>query len=109
MTSPAPSVNSNGSLRDQDESNSSPVLKATPTYWTLTLSPSFAALPLPLTMSSASSFVGGDPLGLGISGFWSRSLETLPPSVGVDGASGLVSVAVVVGDGAGLDAESRES
>src|SRR5215207_3324262 len=110
MTSPAPSVNSNGSSRSQEASNSSPVLNATPTYWTETLSPSLAALPLPSTMSSDSSFVGGDPDGLGISGFSSMSLETLPAGeAGLDGSFGLDSVTVVSGEGAGGDAESRES
>src|SRR3954452_2199890 len=109
MTSPAPSVNLNGSFRLQDASNSAPVLNATPTYWTDTLSPSLAALPLPLTMSRASSFVGGEPDGLGISGFTFRSFEIFPAAVGVDGCAGFVSVAVVVGEGAGFEAELRES
>ena len=101
MTSPAPSVNSNGSPRSHEASNSSPVENATPTYWTDTSSPSLAALPLPSTMSSDSSLVGGDPLGFGISGFWSRSFETLPRGLGRLGRfSGLVSVTVVSGDGA---------
>src|SRR4051812_22548610 len=69
ITMPWPSVNSNGCPESQDESNSSPVSNSTPTYCIESLSPFFAAGPLPTTMSFTSSFVGGLPVCLGTWGF----------------------------------------
>ena len=86
MTWPPPSGNVNGSLpRSQEASNCAPVDHELPTYWTETLSPGSAALPLPLTMSVFCSSAGGSPSGCAISGFVSRSLPilstaTVPPA-----------------------------
>src|SRR3954454_6166902 len=66
---PCPSVNSNGWPESQDESNSSPVSYSTPTYCIDSLSPFFAAGPLPTTMSLVTSFVGGLPVCFGTCGF----------------------------------------
>ena len=75
MTWPPPSGNVNGSLpRSHEESNCSPVDHELPTYWTDTLSPGSAALPLPLTMSVDCSSAGGSPSGFATSGFFFRSL-----------------------------------
>src|SRR3954454_10043335 len=76
ITCCAPIWNGNGFLpRSHDASNCLPVLQATPTYWTLTLSPAFAALPLPTTTSFDCSSVGGSPVGFGIVGFLVVSLS----------------------------------
>src|SRR4051812_6049808 len=74
MTMPAPSWKLNGCLpRDQDESNSWPVLHETPTYWTVSLSPLAATLPLPCTTSRVWRPVGGGPFGFGMTGLTLRS------------------------------------
>jgi hypothetical protein len=51
ITMPAPSWKLNGWLRSHDASNCLPVANAAPTYWTVTVSPAFAAAPVPLTRS----------------------------------------------------------
>src|SRR5680860_484056 len=78
ITSPAPRVKLKGSLRLQEESNSLPLLKPTPTYWTVTLSPDFASAPLPGTSSLLSSFFGGAPFGTVTTGFLPVSSEEAP-------------------------------
>src|SRR5215207_2868840 len=89
ITWPAPSGNSNGwPPRSHDASNCAPVDHELPTYWTETVSPAFAALPLPLTTSSCCSSAGGSPDGFGMSGLPLRSLliasaSMLPVASGV--------------------------
>src|SRR5262245_37797085 len=63
ITWPAPSGNSNGSLRLHDESNSLPVECATPTYCTETRVPGVASGPSPTVMSVISRSVGAAPAG----------------------------------------------
>jgi len=78
MTAPWPIVNSNGvaGLRSQEASNCLPPLNRTPTYWTLTLSPSLAAAPVPVTTSDPCSSVGALPVALGTVGLVLRSVLT---------------------------------
>src|SRR4051794_23315552 len=77
MTWPWPTVNSNGFLpRSHDASNCLPFLNSTPTYWTLTLSPALASLPLPTTTSVPCSSLGAAPVAFGIAGFLDRSVLT---------------------------------
>src|SRR5215217_2848944 len=84
ITWPAPSGNRNGwPPRSHDASNCAPVDHELPTYCTETVSPGFAALPLPFTTSVFCSSAGGSPSGLAICGLALRSLlidaaSTLP-------------------------------
>ena len=61
--------------RSHEASNWLPVDQELPTYCIETVSPAFAALPLPSTMSSVTSSAGGEPVGLLDAGFSERSLE----------------------------------
>src|SRR3954469_18244325 len=77
MTWPCPIVNSNGFLPlSQEASNCLPPLKSVPTYWTLTLSPSLASAPVPVTTSEACSSLGAAPVALGTFGLDERSVLT---------------------------------
>src|SRR5215212_9543742 len=98
MTWPAPSGNVNGSVpRSQEASNCSPVDHESPTYWTATTSPVFAALPLPLTMSTVCSPAGGSPAGCATAGFAIRSLLTpFARSAGVVAAGAAVAAGVAL-------------
>ena len=100
MTLPSPSLNVNGSPASHDASNSTPVLHATPTYCTVTLSPFFAFGPLPLTMSSLWISSGGSSSGTVTTGFFDVSLLSgvaVAFGVGVAALSPLV-VAAAAGE-----------
>src|SRR3954471_305264 len=96
MTWPWPSGNENGWPRSHDASNCLPVDQELPTYWTVTLSPAFAAGPWPTTRSFLISELGGSPEGMAIFGLCLRSLAfataTAPP-----GAAAVVWVSVGAG------------
>src|SRR4051794_23563049 len=64
MTCPWPSWNGNGFPRSHELSNTELLRYSEPTYWTVTVSPGLAALPLPLCRSLMSSLPGG----VGLSG-----------------------------------------
>ena len=98
MTWPAPSGNVNGWVpRSHEASNCLPVDHELPTYWTSTMSPFFAALPLPLTMSAVSSSAGGSPDGVAIAGFSVRSvLTSFARSAAVVAAGGAVAAGVAL-------------
>src|SRR5829696_963222 len=82
ITMPAPSWKMNGSPRSQEASNSLPLLKLTPTYWTVTSSPAFASGPVPASRSSISSFLGGAPFGTVTSGL---VFSAVPPASAAGG------------------------
>src|SRR5215211_151772 len=75
ITWPLPSWKENGCPLFQEASNSSPVEKVTPAYWTVSLSPGLAARPLPLTMSFLCNLRGTLPVGFAIAGFCEVSLR----------------------------------
>src|SRR3954467_9632123 len=64
MTLPAPSWKGNGFPRSHELSNTELSRYSAPTYWTVTLSPGLALLPLPLCRSLMTSRPGG----VGLSG-----------------------------------------
>src|SRR3954451_23524393 len=64
MTLPAPSWKGNGFPRSHELSNTELSRYSAPTYWTVTLSPGLALLPLPLCRSLMTSVPGG----VGLSG-----------------------------------------
>src|SRR3954469_13859381 len=106
MTWPCPSGNENGCPgRFQEASNSLPSLKFTPSYWTVTVWPDFAAGPVPFLMSLITSLVGGSPPGtviFGRSPSLPLTLTALPLEEPPLAAAGVaVSVAASVGSGVG--------
>src|SRR4051794_16718939 len=87
ITGSLPSVKLNGDPLSQDASNCSPPLNSTPTYCIDSLSPFFAARPLPTTMSFTTSFFGGAPVCFGTTGFDFVSFR-LVDAFGAGGAAG---------------------
>src|SRR3954452_8269218 len=93
MTWPWPSGKVNGWPRFHEASNSLPVDHESPTYWTVTVSPAFAAGPLPTTRSFLIRSGGGSPCGAASFGFCLRffAFATVGASPGFE--AGVVSVA----------------
>src|SRR3954447_8773683 len=81
ITLPLPSWKVNGWPRSHDASNCLPFDHATPTYCICTVSPAFAAGPVPLTMSCVWSCAGGLPVGFGTDGFLLRLVLICPSAV----------------------------
>src|SRR4051794_17016246 len=96
ITGSLPSVKLNGEPLSHDASNCVPPLNSTPTYCIDSLSPFFAALPLPTTMSFTTSFFGGAPVCFGTTGFDFVSFRFVD-ALGAAGAAGAGAAGISAG------------